>query len=640
MLIIDQINKEDRHLRLLAVGLLTGLVVLLAGLWYVQVISAKRHQEDLLNQSFRSVRLPAVRGKILDRNGIPLAENRPSYNIDLYLAELSREFQDEFRRLRPPGKLARAEREAWERQARVQVVSNIVLRVSSALGQPRAFNERQFVRHYEELRALPFPILENLQPAQVARFVERPARVPGVELETEPLRIYPGGTSVAHLLGTLNRDNSSTADEEAFFNYRLPDFKGETGIEAVFDTALRGKAGGKSMMVNRLGYRQSETLQNAPEPGQNVVLTIDAGIQLATESALVSIYGTNTRGAAVVLDAQNGDLIAMASAPTYDPNLFLGHISHEELAHLLDPKTRPLINRAMQENYAPGSIFKIVVGLAGLEQGTLDPTNIVHNPGYFMVGRRAIEDRAAPGDYDFRRAFSHSSNTYFIHQGLKPGVLQRILALGRQLHLGERCELLPRQETAGDFPNAKTLALASWQQGDTANLSIGQGAIAVTPLQMAVMTAAVANGGRVYWPRLVDRLEPAAPGTGEPTTRFEVGRLRDELHVSANNLEIIRQAMLADVEDRGGTGSLVAVPGLHIGGKTGTAEIEHNGRIVDKNAWFVSFAPVEKPRYVVVVMVEGGASGGKTCAPIAKLIYQAIQKRFTSPLAAAAPGVK
>ena len=639
MLVFDQLNKEDRHLRVLAVGLLAGLLLLLAGLWYVQVISVKRHQEDLLNQSFRTVRLPAVRGKILDRNRIPLAENHPSYNIDLYLAELSKDFQVEYRRLRPPGKLTRAEREALERQARVRVASNIVVRVSAALDQPRAFNERQFLRHYDELRALPFPILENLQPMQVAWFVERPAKMPGVELEIQPLRVYPGGTSAAHLLGSLRRDDSSSAEEESFFHYRLPDFKGETGIEAIFDAALRGKAGGKSMMVNRLGYRQGETLQTVPEPGQNVILTIDAGIQLAAEHALLSAYGTNTRGAAVVLNAQNGDVLAMASAPAYDPNIFLGHISHEEWARLSDARMRPLINRAMQENYAPGSIFKIVVGLAGLELGTLDPTNIVHNPGYYMLGRRSIEDRAARGDYDFRRAFSHSSNTYFIHQGLKPGVLQKVLALGTQLGLGERCGLLPRQETAGDFPDGKSLALG-WQPGDTANLSIGQGAISVTPLQMAVMTAAVANGGRVYYPRLVDRLEPAEAGTGELPTVFEAGRLRSELQISQNSLKIIREVMLADVEDRGGTGGAAAVAGLHIGGKTGTAEIERNGRIVDKNAWFVSFAPVENPRYVVVVMVESGASGGKTCAPIARQIYQAIQKRFATPLAVAATEVK
>ncbi len=639
MLVFDQINKEDRHLRLLAVGLLAGLLVLLAGLWYVQVISTKRHQEDLLNQSFRSVRLPAVRGKILDRNLVPLAENHPSYNIDLYLAELSKNFQDEYRRLRPPGKLTRAERDTLERQARVQVVSNIVLRVSTSLDQSRAFNERQFLRHYEEIRALPFPILENLQPVQIARFVERSAKEPGVELEIQPVRVYPGVTSLAHLLGYMRRDDSSTADEEAFFNYRLPDFKGETGLEAAFDSALRGKAGGKTMMVNRLGYRQAETLQSVSEPGQNVVLTIDSGIQQAAERALSSAYGTNTRGAAVVMDAQNGDVLAMASAPAYDPGTFLGRISHEEWARLTDAKMRPLINRAMHENYAPGSIFKIVVGLAALEQGVLEPTNFVHNPGYYMLGRRRIDDRAAPGDYDFRRAFSHSSNTYFIYHGLKPGVLQKVLTLGRQLHLGERCDLLPRQEAAGHFPDGQSLALG-WQPGDTANLSIGQGAISVTPLQMAVMTAAVANGGKVYWPRLVDRIESAETGDGEPPTYFPAGRLRDELSVSASNLQIIRQAMLADVEDRGGTGSAAAVPGLHIGGKTGTAEIEHNGRIVDKNAWFVSFAPVENPRYVVVVMVESGASGGKTCAPIARQIYQAIQKRFSPPIAAVTPGVK
>ena len=628
MLFFDQIKKDDPHLRLLAVTMLTGLAILLGGLWYVQVICAQRYQETLQDQSVRTVRLPAVRGRILDRNGVALAENRASYNVDLYLAELSKPFHEHYLRIRPTGKLTRAEREHWERVARYQVVSNIVLNLSSSLDQPRWLNERHFNRHYDEVRALPFTILPNLQPVQIARFVEKPPGIPGMELDISPLRLYPHHVIAAHLLGTLRRDDSSAEGEDADFNYRLPDYRGLTGVELAFDRDLRGRAGGEAMMVNRLGYKQSKSTHNAPEPGQSVVLTIDLAIQTAAERALVtSSFGSETRGSAVVLDVQNGDVIAMASAPSYDPNVFLGRIRQEDWDALNHPVLRPLINRATQENYQPGSIFKIVVALAGLEQGTLDPREVIHNPGFYQLGKRRIDDTVATGDYDFRKALAQSSNTYFITQGLRPGVLQRMIALGQKLHLGERTEILPRQETRGNFPDQRDIAVG-WHPGLTANLCIGQDRIDVTPLQMAVMTAAIANGGKVFWPRLAARLEPAEVGGAETAKEFPIGRVRDDLGVNPANLAVIREAMLADVEEPRGTGHAAWISGLPIGGKTGTSQIEQHGKVVDHTTWFVSFAPVDAPRWVVVVMVESGASGGKTCAPIARHIFLALQKRF------------
>jgi penicillin-binding protein 2 len=630
MFVIDSLQNRDRSLRLLAGGVLAGLLMLLGGLWYVQVISSERYQEGLLDQAYRTVRLPAVRGRILDRNGIPLAENRPSYNLDLYLADLSRHFAETYRHIRPAGWLSRVEREALERQARLLVVSNIVQQVSGSLQQPRGLNEKLFHRHYEEQRALPLTILENLQPAQVARFAEQPPKVPGVELEVQPTRHYPFASTAAHLLGALRRDDSSVEDEESFYHYRLPDFKGLVGIEAIFDEHLRGKAGAKAMMVNRLGYRSTETIQTAPEPGEHVTLTIDLPLQQVAERALVNANGPDTRGAAVVLDARNGDVLAMASVPTFDPNLFLGRIPPEEMERLNDAKQRPQINRATQENYLPGSIFKVVVALAALDLGVLDPAEVIHNPGYYQLAKRRVDDTAAPGNYDFRRAFDRSSNTYFITQGLKPGVLQRVIDIGQKLHLGERLEILPRQETKGHFPSMTDVA-RGWSDGDTANLSIGQGPISVTPVHMALMTAAVVNGGKVFWPRLVARIDPADPTSGEAVKEFPAGRVRDQLDVKTNTFQIVRKAMLDEVADRDGTGKEAAVPGLLIGGKTGTAQIELGGRVVDHTTWFVSAAPMDNPRFIVVVMVESGQSGAKTCAPVAAKIYREIQRRFLTP---------
>jgi cell division protein FtsI/penicillin-binding protein 2 len=273
---------------------------------------------------------------------------------------------------------------------------------------------------------LPYPIVENLDPTNIARFEEQSTSPMGVDLEVQSTRVYPYQTTAAHLLGSLRRDDSSAEGEEAFFSYRLPDYRGDLGIEYGFDKELRGTAGAKSVLVNNVGYRQTENIWSAAEPGHNVVLTIDLHIQQVAENALRNVQGPTTRGAVVVMDVHTGDILAMASSPTLDPNLFVHRkgIPREELQRINDLYAQK--NRATQENYAPGSIFKTVVGLAALEAG-LNPHEIYQvqpNPeipgrGAIFVGRRKIKDLAPPGQYDFRRALMRSSNSYFITNGLR-----------------------------------------------------------------------------------------------------------------------------------------------------------------------------------------------------------------------------
>jgi cell division protein FtsI/penicillin-binding protein 2 len=299
-------------------------------------------------------------------------------------------------------------------------------------------------------------------------------------------------------------------------------------------------------------------------------------------------------------------------------------------AALNDPLRRPLINRATAGIYAPGSIFKIITGLAALENG-LDPAEPLDNPGYYMVaGRQRIDDEVAPGRYDFRRAFLKSSNTYFIHHGLRLGddastSLAKLNAIAARLHLGERTALPVMQESAGSYPTRDSIRRAGWSSGEMALLCIGQGPIAVTPLQMAVMTAAVVNGGDVLWPRIVDRILPAG-GAPEIAPPVPPGAVRDRLGVSARSLGILRGAMLADVSDPEGTGREAAVTGMVIGGKTGTAQVTQGRRVVDHITWFASFAETAQRLYAVVVMVEGGEGGGITCAPLARQMFQAVDQ--------------
>ena len=242
-----------------------------------------------------------------------------------------------------------------------------------------------------------------------------------------------------------------------------------------------------------------------------------------------------------------------------------------------------------------------------------------------MPGRnKPIEDLADKGEYDFKKAFIKSSNTYFITNGTKAGI-ESIIRLGQRLHLGEKTGLLSSQETGGDLPTLAEVR-RGWIAPDTAYICIGQGRVSVTPLQMAVMISSIANGGKVLWPRLVQRIEPADSNNGETVIEFPTRPPRDNLGVSERTLAITREAMLADVEE-GGTGKAALVPGMKIGGKTGTAQITNpRGQIVGHTTWFASCAPFENPRWVVVVMVEEGSSGGGTCAPVAAKIYRTIQK--------------
>ena len=657
MIVFDQLKKNDPQLRAMAFVVLGGLGVLLAGLWWVQVVHVRDYQESLETQSFRSVRIPAVRGTIFDRNHKVLAENRPTYNISLYLEELRKPFDDAYfqvlaqARTEKTRELAAREQQlgrhltkqerrqfllgtsnkmALRELARAEVASNVVLQVSRRLQEPVPFEWAKFERHYETRLALPYPLVENLDPTNIARFEEQSTSPLGVDLDVQSTRVYPYQTTAAHLLGSLRRDDDSAEGEEAFFSYRLPDYRGDLGIEYGFDKELRGKAGAKSVLVNNVGYRQTENVWSPAEPGHNVVLTIDLHIQQVAENALHNVQGPTTRGAVVVMDVNSGDVLAMASSPTLNPNLFIQPkgISREEWQRITEFQAQK--NRATQENYAPGSIFKTIVGLACLEAG-LDPHEIYHvqpNPempsfGAIFVGRRKIRDTAHPGAYDFRRALMRSSNSYFINNGLRFGP-ERIIRLAHRFHLGEKIGLPTRQETAGFFP--KQIG-PDWTDGKTANMCIGQDPVLVTPLQVAVQISAIANGGKLLYPRLVDRIEPHDSAGGEPPVVFPSARIRDELGVSQRSLRILHEAMLADTEDAEGTGRAAAVAGLRICGKTGTAQVQDEwNKNTGHTTWFASFAPYEHPRWAVVVMVENGVSGGDTCAPVAKPVYKALME--------------
>ena len=658
MLVLDQINKGFGPLRLVSWGIAAGLLVLVGGLWRIQVIQGERYRERQETQSFRSVRVPAMRGRILDRNGLPLADNQPRYRLDVYLDELVPQFAAEERRLRTNHLAARGftnnapetlwarvasrfsrrvhkpvlspnEREWIRREARYVVVSNIIQQVNQRLGLQVSRTEEELYRHWRQQRALPFPLVNRLAPAQVAVLTEQGWSIPGVELDLVPSRLYPHRSLAAHVIGYVKATDDPDPSEERDFDYRLRDYRGEIGLEAAYDRVLRGSAGAKSILINSSGYRhrQGEILLEAPVAGNHVVTTLDLPLQRAVEASLSQVSG-DERGAAVVVDVRNGDILALASAPAFDPNGWIDGVKKADYERLLDPKTRPMFNRATYGSYNPGSTFKVLTALACLDAGVLTPSSAherMRTLGYYRLGRNHVIDDTAPaGEYDFNRAFIKSSNAYFIEHGLRLG-LGPLLAYARRFHLGEKTGLRINEETAGILPDASDIPQV-FAAGKTANVSIGQ-ELTVTPLQLALVIAAVANGGSVWWPRLVDRVEPGDLLSSEPPDHVRPGQLRSRVEIPRAHLALVHAAMRDDVALEDGTGRAARVVDYAVCGKTGTAEVKSGRKLVDRITWFASFAPFESPRYAVVVMVESGGSGGRTCAPVARRIYEHLRDR-------------
>jgi penicillin-binding protein 2 len=650
MFVFPTLKQRDRRLRVLAVVMGLGLFVLLSGLWFVQIVCASRFESNSRKQSLKRVGMPAIRGKILDRDGQVLADNRPHYDAILYLEDLQSQFGEAFTRLtkdyasqhplavQANGRVhltAEASREL-QLEADCQVVSNITFQVGASLQEQRIFNTNAFLRHYTNYPYVPFDIVPDLAPRQVARFAEQLSGLPELEMETQPVRSYPNGALAAHILGYVQRE-SFDAEQ---VSYTLPDYEGRSGVERVFDSKLRGRPGVKLVLVNSLNYRQHEDIETPNEPGGDIYLTIDLAVQRAAEKALAAAQA-NVRGAVVVMDVRNGDILAMASAPAFDPNNYVAGLTPNEMTALNDPKNMPQINRAIDGAYPPGSTFKIITAIACLESG-LDPNEVYDSPGEYRASpnSRPIGDTAGAGKFDFNRAFFRSSNTYFIHYGMQAG-LRKILEVAKRFHLGEKTRFPIGPEVAGDIPGPEKAGV-SLLRSSTPDVCIGQ-EITTTPMQMAGVVGAIANGGTIYWPRLASH--SYSPETGEEEQLFAPGRVRAHVEIHPRDLELIRRAMLNDTEHQAdntaGPGTAykefhqpdgeLKLHNFRVAGKTGTAEVKSSGANSPRRiTWFDSYGPYENPRYAVVVMVEDGSFGGPTCAPVAEKIYEALIKREQS----------
>ncbi len=353
-------DEEQLRLRVLFLLMLASFCILLAALWRMQVGEGKRYQRDLMRQSIRRVRLPGMRGRIFDRNGVCVADNRPSYDVAVYLEEL-----------RQPGKWART----------IRSVDSRIEQISAILQRPREVTAEDIRTHTRKRLPLPFVAWRDVDEAGLARLAERAATLPGVDVQIEAVREYPLTNSACHVIGYVGRADPPE-DENEPYHYYLPEMTGKSGVEKVMDGALRGEAGGKLVRVDVSGFRHDDLAVRAPKPGNDVILSLDSRAQKLVEEALAGVSG-----AGVIVDPNTGDVLAMASVPGFNPNEFVPTISSKRWAQLIGDEGKPLINRAVAAAYAPGSTFKAVVACAALESHKANPQTSFTCPGYFVLGR-------------------------------------------------------------------------------------------------------------------------------------------------------------------------------------------------------------------------------------------------------------
>lgn len=574
---------------------LVMFAVIFFRLWYLQVLSGDNYVAAANENRVREIKIQAPRGEIVDRDGQPLVKNRSSLSIKV-----------------TPDKLpeARSERE------------EVYRRLAKLLG----LNPRRLERRVErELELLPYAkptIKQDVDGRLIAYVLERQNDFPGVEPERESLREYPYGPIGAHLFGQVGEVSPKQLKDERFNGVSMGDRVGQAGIEAEYDRYLRGKNGAARVEVDANGNLTDTLKREEPLQGKQLRLSLDLDVQRVAQQALA---GGTGRGAFAVMNVRNGEVLALGSQPSFNPNVFTRPITNKQL-HALSSEAlgKPLFNRAIQGGYPTGSTFKLITATAALESGQITPTTPLSDPGFLVVGDQKFENAGgvAHGVLSLVRALTVSSDVFFYQLGRdmdqKGMPLQewaRRLGIGRMTGIdlpGEQPGRLPTPRWRDSWFK-QGLADRPWSVGDNVNLSVGQGDLLSNPLQMAVAYAAIANGGRVLRPRLGLRIEDA---TGRALQQLDAPTAR-RVKISEENRTAILEGLRGAASAPGGTSTPVfeGFP-IPIAGKTGTAE--HNGR--PDQSWYIALAPYPNPRYVVAVTDEAGGFGAETAAPMARRI--------------------
>jgi penicillin-binding protein 2 len=547
--------------------------------------------------------IPAPRGQITDRNGVPLAQNRLSYNLAINFPT-PLEFND----------------------AQVLDFAHRQIAVASQLiGRAIRPPDEAILRHYHNRGILPFEIATNLSDQEYDAVKDR--LPPEMTLRGVYLRVYPQGNIAGQIVGYCGR--TGRAPDGIIDNHETlwPETEGREGIEQTFNAMLSGKRGEFKMTFDKDGRKTSEKIASPPVPGHTVVTTLDLRLQ---ELAEKSLEKKAKRGAIVIIDPNNGDILALASWPDYDPNVFVPSISAEKFKALQDDPDIPLLPRAFRSAYPPGSTFKVAVGIAALESGTVSPTDEYQCVPSLDIGNVTFHNwkKGDRGYLNFVQALTESCDTWFYQVGIKVGS-QAIIDWAQKLGFGAKCGIPIRGEAEGRVPTDQWMRATHGRKllnGDIANLSIGQGDTLVTPLQMAQAMGIVANGGKLYQTRLVQQVQSIDGGI---VTAYNI-REKRALNLSETTIAQLRTGMLNAVNGAAGTAHAASMDNVEVAGKTGTAQWGPKNK-ERTAAWFAGYLPVDNPKYAFAALYEGDvgvkAHGGTVAAPLIAQIFKDVYNK-------------
>jgi len=541
------------------------------------------NKRDALIPALAEYKMPGLRGDILSSDGAAYATMRTEKNLVLGW---------------PGADQATADDDI------VKWMRNRLDEVQQALDTQITIDDKDLTSQYHVQRYQPFLVLEDLTPAQVAKFEAAGLESKGFGLQTVPLRSYPRGTELAHTIGYLSRDQQRNKGKYLGGDVIYDRYKGATGIEAVSNADLIGKDGKFMVSTTEDGYARSSVVDTPATYGNNVRLTIDSKMQAAMEQALSD--SPKILKAGLVMDVHSGDIVAMASQPTFDPNIFVPGIAADEWNLLNSNEYNPLVDRTIHAQYPPGSGFKTVTSIAAMNAGVFDPNWVVHCPGYLDVGSVHFNFPKEHGDITYQEGFAHSYNTYFMSLGLKVG-RDVLLDTARSLNFGSLTNIILPGELPGLLPDnefVKRVHNREFGNGDLANTSIGQGDVLVTPLQMVSLMSTIANDGTYYRPRLVKDVEDR---DGKVIKQTPIETLRT-VTFDEKWMPTLKDAMIHVVDD--GTATVAHRDDIKIAAKTGTAQVGSKEK-PRQIAWLSGYYPADNPQYAFSVVIEGQASDNK-----------------------------
>jgi len=567
--------------------------VLLLRLFYLQIIEGDTFRKLSENNCIRLQTIDPPRGLIFDRNGILLVDNRPSYDLGLVV------------------------RDASPLDITVQNLSSILMLPENEIME--LIHAKNHKHHSPYNATL---IQSNIGRNTLAYLESNRYSLPGIVVDVRLRRQYVYPHLASHVLGYIGEINSGELKGEAFADYRPGDVVGKFGVERSFEVILKGQRGGRQIEVNSSGRLVNVLSTVTSVPGQNIYLSIDKSLQEKAETLL-----SDATGALVAMNPNTGHILALASSPTFDQNAFIDGMSQEEWDGMIKNPMRPLLNKAIQGEYPPASTYKIICAIAGLEDGVIDERTTFFCPGHLKYGNREYRcwKKGGHGTVNITDAIAESCDVFFYQTGLKLGV-DRLAFYAKAFGLGSRTGIQLDGEAGGLVPTTlwkKRKTGVLWQGGETLSVAIGQGYNLVTPLQMAVVMSAIANGGFLVTPLIVNRIENA---DGEVVDAVQPV-MRGRIPLKTKTMQLVQKGLWEVVNGNAGTARIAKINGIDISGKTGTAQVFSRksgsvrkrgctrNNIYKSHAWFVAYAPSASPQLVVSVIVEHGEHGSSAAAP-------------------------